>query len=242
MSCALSIVFSTYNQPHMLATWFERWGQQPKGHRDQCEVVVVDDCSHPAVSAPETLNVSMLRVDEDRPWNQGMARNLGVLQAVSSVVLLIDVDMTFQPDSLKLFLDAAIRHKLGEVQRPILQHFQSKKLDASSPNVHMMTKKDFIAVRGYDARYAGRKGWGDVTLLRVFERKYRTRRRNDLILTLHHDDPTIEDAQVKTLSRSSSHNKKVHVEHMELVRLRGIDGYIASKPKDLVDLPWRRIL
>lgn len=241
MSYALSIVFSVYNQPQMLATWFERWSQQLQRHRDQCEVVVVDDASPTPSLPPAGKNITVLRVEEDRPWNQGMARNLGVLQAAASVVLLIDVDMTFLPNSLGPFVDAALKHKRGEVQRPILQHAVSKKLDASSPNVHLMTKEDFVAVRGYDTRYAGHKGWSDVTLLHVLQRKYRVRRRADLFLTLHHDDIAIEDAQVKTLPRSSSHNKKIHVEHMETIRLRGVDTYIASKSKDLVDLSWRRI-
>lgn len=243
MKPPLSICFSTFGQPKMLARWFEAFMMQKTGWGD-VEVMVVDDCGTPPAEVPQLPNVHLLRVKRNIPWNQPGARNLAVMEASSDRVLLIDPDMTFNtldPHALSRFVTDAVALPPRTVLRPILRRITDQKFDSSSPNVHLLLRQDFLAVKGYDLGYCGRKGWSDVTLLKVFSLAYRVKQVDALWLWLHHGDPSIDDAQVKTLSRDHSSNRKLHERHREELRKLGWKRWVEKKHSAMVDFEWSRL-
>lgn len=237
----LSICFSTYGQPVMLRHWFDRYLEQPEKARERVEIVVVDDCGDPPADPPPLPNLSLLRVLQDRPWNQPGARNLAVMQARGNAVLLIDPDMTFPANSLGLFLEAAKGLKGRNVIKPILRRVTDNKFDASSPNVHLLLRSQFMDVRGYNEDYVGHKGWSDVELLLLLLAVYRVQRMDHLWLWLHHGDKNIVDAQVQNLDRNVSHNKKLHVRNSGIMRKIGWRRWIHEQQGKMARFEWTKL-
>jgi glycosyltransferase involved in cell wall biosynthesis len=237
---ALSLVFSVYGQPKMLASWFESYLAQPESDRKHVEVMVVDDHGTPHAELPDIPGISLLRVDRDIPWNQGGARNLGVMEAKGPIVLLLDPDMTLPEGMLGKFLDSARMLKPRQVVRPILRHVATGVFDVSSPNLHLISRKDFLAVQGYDLGYQGHKGWSDVELLHVMHRACFVRQVDSLWLWLHHQNPDIPDAQVTTLDRDVKHNHAIHKARMGKLRQVDVAKFLETHHSPLLNFPWTR--
>jgi glycosyltransferase involved in cell wall biosynthesis len=240
MKPELSICFSTYGQSFMLAKWFEHYYAQPKPVRDQVEVIVVDDCGTPRAVIQKDHGVSLYRISIDRPWNQPGARNLAAHVATSRVLLLIDVDMTLGDGMLEKLVSAAHQLKPSHVLRPALKHVSTGKLDHTSPNVHLLLREDFLKI-GYDESYAGRKGWSDVNLLRVMQRAFELRNREDLWLWFHSTTEAIPDAMVKTLDRDTSHNKKLHLKRMGQLAKMKWPEFVATVQAKPLQFPWLKV-
>lgn len=240
MTRELSICFSTYGQPKMLEEWFAHFYLQPKPVRDLVEVVVVDDCGTPPAAIPKDRGVSLYRVDVDKPWNQPGARNLAAHVATSRVLLLIDVDMALGEGMLEKMVAAAHQLKPSKVLRPALKHVIDGRLDHTSPNVHLVLREDFLKI-GYDESYSGHKGWSDVQLLRIMQRAFELRNRDDLWLWFHAITDSIPDAMVTKLDRGTSFNKKLHLKRMgQLAKMKWPEfvGTVQAKP---LQFPWQKV-
>ena len=70
---------------------------------DRLQFVFVDDGSPTPVEPPADLelNLLLLRLPVDVPWNHAAARNLGAVCARSDKLLLTDVDHEFPEDTLR---------------------------------------------------------------------------------------------------------------------------------------------
>lgn len=232
----LTIGMAVYQQPIMLAEWFQRLDGYPL--TDDVEVIVVDDCGLVPAVVPEWPNVRLLRVLEDIPWAQGQARNLAAQEATGRVLLMVDPDMTFPPGSLMAFVETAKKLKPKHVVRPVLRHGNGE-IDSTSPNVYLIHREDFLASKGYDLSYLGKKGWSDVELSQVWARMFRTSTDRRLVLDFHHEG-AFSDAQVKTLDRSVAHNKTVHVQRKERLRKLGLTKFL-QEHSPMVRSSWERI-
>jgi len=135
--------------------------------------------------------------------------------------------MTIPAGMLRRFVSEARQFKAALVLRPYLVHSMSGKKDVTSPNVHMLRRQDFLGIGGYNEDYAGHKGWSDVTLLRTMQELLKPKNSEQLHLILHHDSD-IPDAQVRTLNRSTSHNRIMHDKHLMLARKVGWKVYARS--------------
>lgn len=237
----LTIGFSTYGQPKMLAYWFECFAAQPQEWRDCVEVIVVDDHGKPPAKVPKDDGITLLRVDTDIPWNQGGARNLAAQQATTDRLMLIDPDMTLEPGMLQKLVEESRHLVAGLVFRPALRHIATKELDHTSPNVHLILKKDFWALGGYDEDYCGHKGWSDVQLLRTMQGAMVTRTREDLWFWFHHGNKKLPDAQVMTLDRSTKHNKALHIRKMTILKKRGWKDFVKTAIGAKIRFAWHRV-
>lgn len=238
----LTIGMAVYGQPLMLAEWFKRFFDAGGDRAGDVEVVVVDDCGDPPATAPMRPFIRQVRITENKPWNQGEARNLAALQARGRVLLMLDPDMTFPKGEMIAgevvrFVRAAEALPKGCVMRPRLRHADGT-FDASSPNVYLIHRTDFLRC-GYDLCYAGHKGYSDVELSNVWRKLYKEKACADLFFDFHHD-ALIPDAQVKSLSRDYTHNRKLfHERHRRHAKI-GTDAFIRER-SSLVTSPWEEI-
>jgi hypothetical protein len=154
------------------------------------------------------------------------------------VLLLLDPDMTLTKGSLASFVDAAKALKPKHVRRPTLRHANGE-LDTTSPNVYLIHRSDFLAVKGYDLAYAGHKCWGDVELYHVMHGAFRNRVANDLVLDFHHSG-NITDAQVMTLDRTATHNRKVYMKRLARRKKIGMRAFL-EEHSPMVKSQWVEI-
>jgi hypothetical protein len=217
----LTIGFSTYGQPRMLAFWFERFAAQPQEWRDRVEVVVVDDAGKPPAEVPKLEGIRLARVKKDIAWNQPGARNLVAHLASTRALMLIDPDMTLGDGMLQKLVEESRHLRPGLMFRPALRHVSTEAFDHTSPNVHLILLEDFKKLRGYDEDYCGNKGWSDVQLLRVIQSAMVNRSRDDLWFWFHHGNKKVPDAQVTTLDRNTKRNKALHIGKMTKLKKLG---------------------
>ncbi|HKO91866.1 MAG TPA: glycosyltransferase [Polyangiaceae bacterium] len=238
MAPALTIGLAVYGQPIMLAEWFDRFGRaEVNNETDDVEVIVVDDCGTPPAEVPDHHMVHLLRMKHDVPWNQGECRNLAAQQAKGRVLMMLDPDMTLPEKSLAGFLAAAGQLREGRVVRPLLRHGDGK-LDATSPNVYLIHRKDFLRC-AYDLCYSGNKGYGDVELSNCWGKLYKEDRDRGLVLDFHHNGK-YSDAQVLTISRDLAHNRKLfHERHRRCAKI-GVGPFVAER-SPLVRSEWEKV-
>jgi hypothetical protein len=228
---------AVYGQPLMLAEWF-RCYREAEDVPMHTQVLVVDDCGTPPATVPISPEVRLLRITKDTPWNQGEARNLAACEARGRVLLMLDPDMTLPPKSLQGFIEAAARLPLGRVVRPVLRHANGE-LDTTSPNVYLIHRADFLAIKGYDLAYAGHKCWGDVELYHVMHGMFKNRTTSGLVLDFHHSG-NIKDAQVMTLDRTATHNRKVYMKRLVRRKKIGNRAFL-EEHSPMVKSPWVEI-
>ncbi len=238
----LTIGFSVFGQPKMLAHWFEKFLAQPQEWRDRVEVIVVDDCGTPKASVPDWPGIHLFRVTTDIAWNQCGCRNLIAQQATTDRLMLIDPDMTLEEGMLQKLVEESRHLHPGLVFRPALRHVGDGTFDHTSPNVHMLLRSDFNVLGGYDEDYCGHKGWSDVQLLRVMQKAMVTRTREDIWFWFHHGDKKLPDAQVMKLDRSTKHNKAIHLTKMGLLKRLGWQAFVKKvSAGKKIRFAWQRI-
>ena len=106
LSYVTSIYFNN-GGAHYLYNLLSRYNDFPDAIMKYIQFVIVDDCSSDSYNIPPdiNLNVKLLRITEDIPWNNAGAKNLGVTFAPSSKILLTDIDHYFPPELLGMALE-----------------------------------------------------------------------------------------------------------------------------------------
>jgi hypothetical protein len=140
---------------------------------DRLQFVLVDDGSRVPVELPADLdlNVLLLRIPADVPWNHGAARNLGAVHARSDKLLLTDVDHEFPEDTLRRIVD------LGELWRTMYMFFRLDEGGAHTRrhlNTFLLSRGRHLELFGYDEEFCGHYGLED-DLFRRWHRHHGTR-------------------------------------------------------------------
>lgn len=137
------------------------------------QFVVVDDGSPLPVCIPEGLglNVLLLRVTRDIPWNQPGARNLGVVLSRSEKVLVTDVDHEFPEKTLRHLL--AKRCPPRHMYKLTRREWDGEWVNPH-PNTFLLCRSTFLRHYGYDEEFVGRYGWDDLMFI-VWQRYNGTR-------------------------------------------------------------------
>ena len=198
---ALSLVFAYYENPKMLTYQLEYLGQLPAKLLSQIEIVVVDDASPGAPAAAVVrdfrhLPLSVLRVVENRPWNQDAARNIGVAEAKAPNVMLTDVDHIVPPETIEELI--ALNPGLNAVTFSRKAHFSDRRIP-SHVNSYFLSKEAYWEVGGYDEDFWGWYGT-DKLFRRRLQRHLGVVLREDLLLELV-TRGSIPDAKNTTFSR-----------------------------------------
>ena len=140
---------------------------------DRLQFLIVDDGSPVPVTLPADLdlNVLLLRIPEDVPWNHAAARNLGAVYARSDKLLLTDVDHEFPQDTLRRILD------LRELRRTMYMFFRLDEHGAHKRrhlNTFLLSRGRYLELFGYDEEFCGHYGLED-DLFRRWHRHHGTR-------------------------------------------------------------------
>lgn len=166
-SLKLSVISAFYfNQKSAdpLYSMLETYSGYSHQIRKSIQFVLIDDCSTIPVKLPTDLplNYQLLRVQQDIPWNNGGARNLGVVHARTSKILLTDIEQIFPEKLLKKILEHRERKSV---------FYKFKRVDSTGKrlttprNLLYMTKSVFFNALGYDEAFCGNYGFEDSFLI-----------------------------------------------------------------------------
>lgn len=188
----LSIIFNVLESYEVVKNHVLYFGKMPLP--DNVEVIFVDDGSIPSIveylmkeliiKLPK--RVSIVETRDFRPWTQGMARNKGASVARGEYFLFSDIDhivteeiiqacLKFEGDKMEFGRRWGIFDGEGNIVTDagvLMEYGLAIKLlnRVSKPfNIFLLKKEHFIALGGYEERYAGHYGGEDVN----FANKYR---------------------------------------------------------------------
>lgn len=252
MKPLITMIVPAYNQPNMLRKQAETWKGYSRETAGAFRFVVVDDCSpEPAVSAIEELacfqGFSLYRIDEDVPWNRGMARNLGTHVAETDWILHVDTDHVLPAES------AAALAKKFEHATPTKMWYRfqrcrvgaaddTRKKDKLPPGAtfgeihphidsYLCTPKAYWAAGGYNEDFSGVLGGGS-PFLKEMERVNGEPAVLSIPLHVHTRD-SVPDSSEHTLSRDPAAFKK---RKQEIMAKRG-----TLRGHDPLRLPWHKV-
>ncbi|MDF2577452.1 MAG: hypothetical protein K0S74_936 [Chlamydiales bacterium] len=148
-----------------LTDYLKQYALYPPELLDRIQFVLVDDGSPVKISIPTDLNLNILalRIDIDIPWNQGGARNLGVVYARSDKVLITDFDHFFPVQTLLKLVN--MPHPGKNVYRMPRRDSEGAKMYRHC-NTFMMSRGHYIGLYGVDEEFCGHYGFEDSMMWR----------------------------------------------------------------------------
>ncbi len=150
-----------------------KYASYPPDVLDHLQFVLVDDGSPARVEIPEDLdlNLLLLRIQGDIPWNQPGARNLGVTYARSDKIVLTDLDHEFPVETLREMIR---RRNPGRTLYKIRRYDPNGLRRSTHSNTFFMSRGRFMKLYGYDEDFSGHYGYDDTTFWR-WQRNHGTR-------------------------------------------------------------------
>jgi len=199
-------------------TLFDDYSRYPDEILDRILFVLVDDGSPlPYTLKDWPLNMIVLRVKEDIPWNNYGAKNLGVVFAKSDKVLITDLDHQVDPESFRKII------KMSPCGRTI---WKMPRLDADGKkkrahaDTFVLSRGQFMRNYGYDEIYCGNYACGDTMLVKYA--KYHGCRIlimwNGAKIQLR---PAQTEGMTHSLKRDMSHNHAILCQKTEEIRQYG---------------------
>ena len=177
----ISIVIPTYNRVNYIETNLKILTLQSCSN---FEVVVVDDGSSQDVFSvcknfENVLDLKYIR-QRDVPWNQAVAKNLGIKLSSSDVLFIVDDDAFLMPTCLQEHVNAHRQHDkvmvFGEVllceslnPNDMFDYINKNKYPEGGrirsfrmlQQNFSVKKKHVLEINGYDEDFAGRYGYED---------------------------------------------------------------------------------
>lgn len=151
-----NIVYPFYNNYLAFDAIKEKLSQLP------CNITIVDDGSSPKFET-NIPNIKVLRIEQDKPWNQPVASNLGIKSLnKNDIVLRMDIDHYIEPSDFPLFKKISENISPKTFLRFSRYEIRSKSFINSAPNISMFLCEDFLNVGCYDESFAGNYGYEDL--------------------------------------------------------------------------------
>jgi hypothetical protein len=240
----LTLVVPYYDNGQMLRAQYANWRTWPSKHRNALKVIIVDDGSpnSPAANVPRPYGLPELeiyRVQEDRPWWQNGARNIGAHEAPEGWMLLTDMDHMLEAEAAGMLfkrlakLDPQTAYMLDRVEAdtglPTLGRDGNPK---PHPNSFVITREMFWRAGGYDERTAGNYGTDRIWRDRLYS--FAKHGHLDIPLTRFWRE-LVSDASTTNLPRKEGRDPNARKRMMEI---------IAAAPNDRLRLSqaWQRVL
>ncbi|MEE9217172.1 MAG: glycosyltransferase family A protein [Anaerolineales bacterium] len=204
---------------------------------DRIEFVIVDDGSTVPIAIREDLNLNLvlLRIGIDIPWNEPGARNLGVLQANADKILLTDLDYEVPEHTLRKTLSL---RPLGRRIYKIRLMTLDGKISRPHPNTYVLSRGHFLKLFGLDEEFSGSYGFHDsmffrwqrncgTRFLKLRKKYFKRDRRIDLSHSYH------------DLTRDLEHNREVDRRKRAELASYGPGGGHSRK---MLRFPWHVVL
>lgn len=143
--------------------------------KNQIELILVDDGSPTSLTIPENtynLNITLLRILEDKAWNSCGARNLGACYSQCNKLIFSDLDFIVEEKTLESLIYGKINpNEMIIFNRQVLtEHgYERAKHALCPPNIFAVLKSTFLNFNGYDEDIVGT--YGDD----IYFRKYITK-------------------------------------------------------------------
>lgn len=157
----ISLLYTYYGQK-------ERVKDIEREKHPKCRLVMVDDCHPDALEPSEHYEV--FRVDEDIPWNQPGARNLG-FSVLEGWVVCADIDHLVTRGNIDQLLK--LKKKKGTI-------YYLGREDADSWNLYLIHKDDFGKIGGYDEDFCGHYGYDDTLFNLMAQRQLKVEEVRDI--------------------------------------------------------------
>lgn len=183
----LTILYTYYGQRERLK------GIQDEKHKDT-RVIIVDDGHPDAIGT--LVGVDVYRIEEDKPWNQPTAKNLGFSNAKGWIVCA-DIDHLVTKENAEQIIK--MKKKKGTV------YFLGRE-DTDSWNLFLIHKDDFDKVGGYDEDFSGHYGYDDIHILWKFNQMLAVEERRDIKAKVFAKESSSK------LIRDTSFNRKLFIE------------------------------
>lgn len=240
----LTFMMAVYGQPEMMRKWFQTLRTYDDDVLDRIRLLIVDDHGDPPQEIPvdirAMLDCRLYRVTKQIKWNQMGARNLGMDQATTDWVVMMDPDMVVELPVAKRILKILPKMKPGFVLKLFLR-YTNDVADGSSPNVYVMHRLDFERMGGYDEDYAGNKGWSDVQFMHTLEGFKIKMLKYPNLWVRYYRPNDIKDATVTTLSRDVRINKMLHLRKMAQMKKMGVSRFVKQRKPNL-RFTWKRLI
>jgi len=237
----ITVIIPYYRNPRMLEeVHIPNWGDYTDDMLAHLKIIYVDDCSpEPAYpilcKAPQRVRnrIEAYRINEDIPWNQHGARNLGAYVAPEGWLLVMDMDRII----LKYDMHRMLNRDLDDYH-----HFKpygikmGKRLQSDDKvpvNQFLCTREDYWKVGGYDEDYCGCYG-GDGPFLKALEKYAPLRTMEDVRMIRYHTDMDNTDATTTDLKRDKGHNSEYQRRQKEKQRTG------KTKPVNPLRFSWQK--
>ncbi len=205
----VSIVTHFYNNPYCLDRMLRSFEGLAQAHPGAIEFIIVDDHSDPAPDPAIYDGIPDLRVFrllDDVAWNMPGARNIGVHEAQSDMILLMDIDHIIDPqhnDRLLTLVDTFEPRTVATFGRIWRKPSGRTKRKPGHINSFLIRKSDYLSVGGFEELFSGHYGHED----KYFKVCCR---RNGIKETELELDLLIEPGTfTKVLDRDRSHNDTI---------------------------------
>lgn len=157
----ITIVTAYYDNARMFDRQLREWERYPEG---TARVIVVDDGS-PNYPAELVLRnhwlgggkatPALYRVEQDRPWGQDAARNIGMHVAVTPWCLMTDMDHMLTERNV-MAADEFSKSKARSGQYYMPRRFRTNGVEYHPhPNSFLFSRQDFWEMGGYDEDFVG---------------------------------------------------------------------------------------
>jgi len=224
----------------MLALQVEHWNSYPQKVRQRMRINLIDDGSpdHPALPIAKKYegDLALWRINEDIPWNQHGARNLGAKMAKGENpwMFMSDLDIVLPADMavrLLRVLRKLKRNKFFTFERAYAPDFTRRKIHT---NTFLVRKQIFWKSGGYDEDYCGTYG-GDHEFLQGL-RAVAKRGHLGEILLHGYDIDVVSDAHTLKWSREG-HYFEEFIRKREQKKTQN-----DLRPRNLLRFAWVRQL
>lgn len=147
----------------------------------ECELILIDDGSVPSLEATcasvqKTIDFTLHRTHDRRPWTQPKGRNIGASLAHADKLLFFDIDhivtadilnncLRYQGDKLHWVRRPGILDENGHIvtdQRALIDYGMTEENPSVHGNSFMIRKEVFTRLGGYNEGFCGRYGGDDV--------------------------------------------------------------------------------
>jgi hypothetical protein len=196
--------------------------------------VIVDDSSTSIVKIPQELdlNLTLLRVMEDIPWNNPGARNLGMMNAKSDKCFLTDIDHILPEKTLYHMVN---RPECGRNMYRIHLKHPSGSSTPKHSNTFLLSRARFMRHFGYDEDFCGNYGFDDTTFVKY--QKYNGTRFLTLSPSYYGYIRTWGEDKRKyhTLVRDLSVNEEKAAHKLEAMKTYGRN---AGHSRKSISFPW----